>query len=140
SPGNEQGILQNNDPSTGGPINIGTTTSLSAYDGMISGSPVDVTYVGIDNQELAALDATSQAGNSFITSNGSVAALGGATGPTASNRVLIGQFTTNGTFYFEFNIQIGTPTGGVQNYVARNPTGNEIQLPALIYNYKLDLK
>ncbi len=140
SPGNAQGILQNNDPSTGGPINIGTTTSLSAFDGMIAGTPVDVTYVGIANSELSAFDAISQAGKSFTTSNGSIAALGGAVGSTASNRVLIGQFTTDGVFSFEFNIQIGTPTGGVQNYVARNPVGNEIQLPSLNYNYKLDMK
>jgi hypothetical protein len=140
SPGNAQGILQNNDPSTGGPINIGTTTSLSASDGMISGSPVDVTFVGITNAELNAFDATSQRGSSFSTSNGSIAALGGATGPTASNRVLIGQFTTDGVFYFEFNIQIGTPTGGVQNYVSHNPVGSEIQLPGLSNNFKLDIK
>ena len=50
------------------------------------------------------------------------------------NRVLIAQITTDGVFEFELNIQIGTPTKGVsQNYVARNPIGNEIMLPSLIF-------
>lgn len=130
SPGNAQGILQNNDPSTTGAINIGSTASTSAQDGMIAGSPVAVTFVGINNTgngDLGVFDGTSQVGGSFTTSNGSVAALGGATGATAANRVLIGQFTTDGIFSFQLNIQIGTPTGGTQNFVASNPVGAEIQ-------------
>ncbi len=129
SPGNAQGILQNTD-ATFTPINIGTTTSTSAFDGMIVGSPVAVTYVGINNTgngDLGVLDGTSQVGGLFSTANGSVAALGGAVGATpATNRVLVGQFTTDGVFHFELNIQIGTPTGGTQNYVASNPVGSEI--------------
>ncbi len=126
SPGNAQGILQNNDPSTTGPLNIGAAASLLAQDGMISGSPVGVTYVGISGVDLAALDGLSQAGNSFTTTVGSIAALGGAVGPTAANRVLIGQFTTDGIFHFELNAQIGGPGGTVFQYVAANPTGSQI--------------
>ncbi len=131
SPGNAQNILQNNDLSTTGVINIGSAVSLAAKDGMIAGAPIAVTFVGISAGDLAALDGTSQAGNSFSTNNGSIAALGGATGPTAANRVLIGQFTTTGILHFELNIQIGTPTGGVQNYVSSNPVGAEISIPSL---------
>lgn len=131
SPGNAQSILQNNDPSTTGALNIGTTASLLANDGMITGTPVSVTFVGIAAGDLAAFDGTSQAGNSFSTNNGSIAALGGATGPTAANRVLIGQFTSTGVLHFELNVQIGTPTGGVQQYVASNPVGAEITIPSL---------
>jgi hypothetical protein len=139
SPGNAQGILQNNDATAGAPINIGTTTNTTAKDGLISGSPVSVTFVGIPNTgngDLGIFDATSQVGGLFSTDNGSVAALGGATGADpATNRVLVGQFTTDGVFHFELNIQIGTPTGGVQNYVASNPVGAEITVPFLTGTY-----
>lgn len=134
SPGNAQSILQNNDASTTGPINIGSTTSLLAQDGMIAGSPVAVTYVGINNTgngDLGVLDGLSQVGGLFTTTNGSVAALGGAVGPTAANRVLVGQFTTDGIFSFALNVQIGTPGGGTQQFVASNPVGAEIQLASL---------
>jgi hypothetical protein len=118
-------ILQNTDPAAGIP--------LTTQDGLIAGTPEAVTFVGLTT-ELDAFDGTSQLGNMLITTNGSWASLNGSTGPTAANKVLIGQFTTNGCFSFELNIQIGTPTGGVQNYVARNPVGNEILLPSLTYN------
>ena len=77
SPGNAQGMLQNTD-ATFTPINIGTTTSLSAFDGMLTGSPVAVTFVGIPNTgngDLGIFDGLSQVGGSFSTSNGSIAAL-----------------------------------------------------------------
>lgn len=118
-------ILQNNDASAGIPISVqdGIWTAATA--------PEAVTFVGISATDLSMFDATSQAGNSFTTINGSWAALNGATGPTASNRVLIAQITTDGIFTYELNIQIGTPTGGVQNFVASNPVGSEIQLASL---------
>ncbi len=119
---NSDGILQNEDPSAGIPI--------KTQDGMISGTPESVTFVGL-SAELDVFDATSQAGNSFFTADGSIAALNGAKGPTAENRVLIGQFTTDGKFCYELNIQIGTPDGNTENYVAKNPVGNEILFPSL---------
>lgn len=123
---NANGILQNNDPAAGIP--------LTTQDGFYAGTPQTVTFVGLTT-ELNVFDATSQAGNSFSTFNGSWASLSGSQGPVAStNKVLIAQMTTNGCFSFELNIQIGTPTGGVQNYVAKNPVGNEILLPSLTYN------
>ncbi len=120
-------ILQNTDPLAGIPINAGGTPE----DGMVAGTPEAVTFVGL-TKELDVFDATSQANDTFFTSNGSIAALNGAVGPTALNRVLLGQFTTDGTFCYELNIQIGTPTGGVENYVAKNPMGSEVQLPSLM--------
>lgn len=127
--GNANGILAN----TVYPIN-----GSGASDGMIAGTAPAVTFVGIANTgngDLGVFDGTSLVGGSFSTSNGSIAALGGATGPTSTNRVLIGQFTTNGIFSFELNIQIGTPTGGTQSYVARNPVGSEISIPSLMGTY-----
>lgn len=124
---NADGVLQNNDPNAGIPISV--------QDGMIAGTPAQVTAVGITN-EIAVFDAQNDGTNGpvFSTSNGSLACLGGATGPdTSTNQVLIAQITTNGTLCFELNIQIGTPGGGVQNFVARNPVGNEVVLNSLIY-------
>ncbi|MEM7161415.1 MAG: T9SS type A sorting domain-containing protein [Bacteroidota bacterium] len=57
------------------------------------------------------------------------------TGITASNTVLIGQFTTAGNLYFELNIQLrNTVTGQVERYVARDATAGEIEESSLIYN------
>ena len=126
---NSNGILHNNDVSAGIP--------LTTQDGMIAGTPESVTFVGITNTgngDLGVFDATSQVGNNFTTSNGSIASLNGSVGPdTVTNKVLVGQFTTDGVFCFQLNIQIGTPTHGTENYVAQNPTGSEIQLPVLSY-------
>lgn len=118
-------VLQNADASAGIPI--------KTQDGMITGTAEAVTFVGLTT-ELDVFDATSQAGNSFLTSNGAISALNGATGPTAANRVLIGQFTTDGTFCYELNIQIGTPSGGTENYVSKNADASkgEILFPALM--------
>jgi hypothetical protein len=125
---NTDGILQNADASAGIP--------LTSRDGLLAGTPQEVTTVGftVTDPALEVFNATSEAGNLFTTSNGSWAALNGAVGPTASNRVLIAQMTTDGVFTFQLNIQIGTPTGGTQNYVAKNPVGNEIQLPSLTFS------
>lgn len=117
-------VLQNNDPLAGIP--------LTERDGMIPGTPEAVTFVGLDPSMFDAQnDGTN--GPSFVTDNGSWAALNGASGPTADNRVLIGQFTTDGSFSFELNVQVGTPSGGVENYVARNPVGTEVLFPSCIY-------
>jgi hypothetical protein len=116
-------ILQNTDVLAGIPI--------KTQDGEIPGTAEAVTFVGLTT-ELNVFDATSQVGNLFSTLNGSIASLNGSVGPTAANRVLVGQFTTDGQFCYELNIQIGTPTGGVQQYVAKNPTGAEIQIPSLM--------
>ncbi len=122
-------MLLNNDVLAGIP--------LTTQDGIVVGTPVSVTFVGLTT-ELDIFDATSQMGNSFTTSNGSIAALGGSLGANpATNNVLVGQFTTDGTFSFELNIQIGTPTSGVENYVAQSPVGAEIMLSCLTYNSSL---
>jgi hypothetical protein len=123
---NADGILQSTNSAAGIP--------LTTQDGLIAGTPVSVTFVGLST-ELDVFDALSGTGSSFTTSNGSIAALGGSMGPIpATNEVLVGQFTTDGTFTFALNVQIGTPTGGVENYVALSPTGNEIMLSCLTYD------
>ncbi|MBK9639484.1 MAG: T9SS type A sorting domain-containing protein [Bacteroidetes bacterium] len=124
---NANGILANNDPIAGIP--------LTTQDGIYAGTTPSVTVLGFTPSELNVIDATSNVGNLISTYNASWAVLGGSTGPIPSvNKILIAQFTTNGTFSFKLNIQIGTPTPGVsQNFVAENATGSEILFPALIY-------
>ncbi len=125
---NAIGVLQNTDPLVGIP--------LTNEDGLLAGTPEQVTIVGI-NSEIAVFDNQNDGTNGpvFSTFNGSWASLNGSIGPdTMTNKVLIAQITTDGVFSFELNIQIGTPNGGVENYVATNPVNGEISIPSLIYN------
>ncbi len=121
---NSDGLLQNADSRAG--------IALTTQDGMVTGTPKAVTFVGFTAQLDSVFDNVSQASNLFSTKNASIASLTGSVGPTSANRVLLGQFTTDGQFCYELNIQIGTPTGGVQKYVAKNPTGPEILIPSLV--------
>jgi len=122
---NADGILQNADPLAGIPLTV--------QDGLISGTPGSLITLGIEN-ELVVFDGTSQAGNSFSTVNGAWSCLSGAVGPDTTNKVLIAQITTDGELTFELNIQLGTPDGGTEQFVAKNPTGLETQLACLTYN------
>ena len=123
---NADDLLLNNDPLAGIP--------LSVQDGLIAGSPGSFGTLGIDS-EIAVFDATSQVGNSFSTTNGAWYCLSGAVGPDPLlNRVLIAQITTDGVLTFELNVQVGTPTGDIEKYVAKNPVGDEIQLDCLSFN------
>lgn len=125
--GNLQGILANTDTQMGLPI-----TGANAQDGLMPGMPIIPNVLGITN-ELDIFDQT--AGASFSTTNGAIAALGGMDGATASNHVLLGQFTTNGDFSFKLNLQILTPTAGVsETYVADSPAGSELTDTTLIYH------
>lgn len=125
-------VLQNADPSIGIPLNV--------QDGLIAGTPEQVTAVGITS-ELAVFDNQNDGTNGpvFSSLDGSWASLNGSIGPDSiENKVLIAQITTDGTFSFALNIQIGTPSGGVEQYVAKDPVGNEIQMASLTYSSLID--
>lgn len=125
---NSNSMLANNDPTAGIPL----TTQDGIYAPAGVPSPEAVTFVGFSAPDLDNFDATSYAGSSFITNNASWACLVGATGPIAStNKVLIAQITTDGVLNYELNIQIGTPTGGAEVYVASNPGTGETLLTSL---------
>lgn len=63
---------------------------------------------------------------SYVINNGYYFVSPEVSGPTSSNRILIGQFTTDGFFSFEINLRIiNTITSEEEYYVAANPTGNE---------------
>lgn len=123
--GNQQGILANANPAAGVPIN-----GDGASDGLMPGTPVLPNTLGLATA-LEVFDQT--AGGSFLTTNGTIAALGGAMGVTPSNHVLVGQFTTDGTLNFKLNIQILSPQGNDEIYVAENPVGSEQTHPSLIF-------
>jgi len=114
--------------------------ALSEQDGLIAPTVnqkvMDVTTIGLDTV-LPIFDWENPKvnGQVFSAKNGAWAALGGATGPTDDNIVLIGQFTTNGVFSFKLNIQIGTPSGDAENYVAENPESGEYTLSSLSGTY-----
>jgi hypothetical protein len=121
-------VLQNNNATAGIPI--------SQQDGLIVGTPKAVTAVGIST-ELQVFNNQNDGTNGpvFSTTNGSWASLTGSIGQDSLvNKVLIAQITTNGNLTFQLNIQIGTPTGGVQNYVAVNPINNEILESSLSFD------
>ena len=98
-------------------------------DGLNTGKIKPVTYFGIDPVFFN----TNNKASAFTTDNGSWAVFGGVSGPTESNKVLIAQLTTDGSIAFELNLQIGTPTGGSIQYVAKNAEDQEIMFPELIY-------
>jgi hypothetical protein len=124
--GNNQGILANNNVSAGAPI-----TGADGVDGLMPGTTVLPNILGITD-ELALFDQTP--GSVFEINNATIAALGGVEGVTPSNHVLLGQFTTNGTFSFKMNLQLGTPiAGGSEIYVAENPIDAELTDSTLIY-------
>ena len=127
--GNTQNILANNAGGCFGLPIMGT----SGQDGMVASSTA--TYVVPNALGLGSiLDVLDQTvGNSITITNGSIAALGGIVGATTSNMVLVGQFTTNGNFSFELNVQlVNIATGLAENYVASNPTGSELTHASLI--------
>ena len=105
---------------------------LQFADGLLVGNVPRVTVFGLDLSFLKSQNNT----NKFYSSNGSIAVLGGAQGPDTGNKILVAQLTTNGNLSFELNIQVGTPSGGVIQYVAKNPTGAEIKFDQLAYPSK----
>jgi len=125
----EKSFLQNSHPASGIPIN--------KRDGLVRADEIPrPTFYKIDS--LVTIFNSLSNGLSFSTKNGAWACLAGASGldSLGSNRLLIAQITTDGTFSFELNIQVGKRNSKPENYVAKNPIGNEILLPSLIYQNK----
>lgn len=107
-------------------------SGAGAQDGFLASS--GTTYLAPNTLGLgSALDVLDQTvGNSITITNGGIAALGGIVGPTSTNMVLIGQFTTAGNLSFSLNVQlINTATGDPENYVASSPVGGELTSASL---------
>lgn len=131
---NDDGLLENDDLEMGIP--------LTDQDGFLAGAPPSFIEIGLTS-ELTMFDNQNDGTNGpvFSSFNGSWACLTGATGADSlENKVLVAQMTTDGQLCFELNVQVGTPTGGVEQYVAINAdtTMGEILLPALSYCSELD--
>ncbi len=126
---NADGVLQNEHSEAGIPLTL--------QDGAIAGITEPVTVVGFFDTDLAILDDVNDPMSPAIisTHDGAWSSLNGSRGvDTTQNIVLIGQFTTDGVFEFELNLQIRNQTTlGVENYVARNPVGTEILFDDLIH-------
>jgi hypothetical protein len=119
------GALQN---ATGYP-----TPYVNQRDGYITvASPATVS---ITPNAIAALESMlNGTGNSFSSTDCSWFTTGSCTGPNADNKVLIAQFTTEGTFSFKMNINIRNISSAlVESYVCENDNGmpNTFLLPAL---------
>jgi len=115
-------------------------TTDGKQDGLFTKSYLPLITIGDD---FSIPFGTDNYAGKFSTNEGIYNVLGGEKGPSASNRVLIGQFTTDGIFSFELNIQIRTfDTNKVLNridaivetYFAKNPLNEQEYLfPDLIY-------
>ena len=104
-------------------------------DGLIKGSlPKHLIYGDLNLSVLGQSDTTSL----ISTKNGSLAVMGGVDhNINGNNTILVAQLTTDGIFSFEINLQLGSPTGEVEQYVAKNPEGFEIKFDALSFKNKL---
>jgi len=76
---------------------------ITTSDGLVDGTSTPPNTLNIDS-EIGVFGTTG--GSEFFTTNGSYFILSGIEGPDDENRVLIGQFTTDGDFEFEINVQI----------------------------------
>ena len=130
---NVDGLLQNNDPAAGIPISIA--------DGNITGpSSSTWTLVGITMADLSLFDNTNLVGNQFVIANGALTSFTSPPqGPNATNKVLIGQFTTAGTFSGQLNVQLkNTVTNEIQQWVAKTPAIGQFTSPSLTFRYNRD--
>ena len=124
--GNIHSLIANTDPAMGIPV-----TGANSQDGLLPGTPIVPNTLGLTTE----LDVFDQIpGGSFVTTGGTIAALGGVLGVTDSNHILLGQFTTDGIFSFRLNLQIGTLVEGEsQIFVADNPIDGEYTDTTLTY-------
>jgi chitodextrinase len=109
-------------------------TKDGVVDGLVTGTSLALQTISNDTPFSTAFGTESFSGK-FSTKSGIYNVAGGEKGSTTNNRVLIGQFTTDGDFSFEINVQLrktGTDMG--EQYVARDPVGEEIQSSKLTYS------
>lgn len=118
---NADGVLKNS------PNSIGL--DLTEQDGIITPTidqtVMNVAYIGFTNEQKSMFTDNYAVSGQVLSVQNIDGAMwyiaGGATGPTADNKVLIAQITTNGVLSYKFNIQIGlvgSPTGETEIYYA----------------------
>ena len=94
---------------------------LTTQDGLDNNAGPSVTVVGLD---LSTFDNANSAAP-FVSTGGAWSVLAGVQGNTPSNRVLVAQITTDGQLSFTLNVQLGTPDGDTEQYVASSPINSE---------------
>jgi len=128
------GVLRTAD-TNGDLTSCGVFPGFTGNDGSIPG-----TVPALTTNLSGIIDFTALTGSasSFViggNSGDSYATLPANTGidPTNTNRVLIGQFTTDGVFSFHINVAIQSAAGDVEFYVWSNPILTEVVSPFLTY-------
>ena len=111
--------------------NLWTDFGAASNDGHVPGTSIDPSTVGITGASLLAVTAN---GNVFSTT-GSYSLLPPQNGPelNGANRVLIGQFTTAGTFSFHINVALNNTVGGVEFYTHSTQENGATVSPFLTY-------
>jgi len=105
---------------------------LLKVDGLLYGNIYAVAFFGNDMKFFH----DSINAKRFYMNNGAWANFKGAEGPTPANKILIAQLVINGTLSFDLNIQLGTPTGGTIQFVARKPEHDEVLGKGLSLEHK----
>ncbi len=115
------GVLKADDPN--GSLIVGRLENippdgiaLTTSDGLIAGTSSGTGSLGLDLTPLGV-----GGGPLLQTLDGSYFNLQGVSGPTADNRVLVAQFTTDGEFSFKMNVQLLGPGGITERYTHTDP-------------------
>jgi hypothetical protein len=117
----DRGVLLNRNPNAGLP--------LRDSDGLMDGNVPALVVFGHD---FAAFGNCLHQ-NSVEFDNGAWAVFKGLKGPfSESNYVLVAQVTTDGELSYELNLQLASPQGVTEYYVARNPKEDEFSHPSLV--------
>jgi hypothetical protein len=126
------GVLRTAD-TDGNLTTCGSFPGFTGNDGNVPGSGGALTYNLGGTMNFAAL--TTNTANSFSIVNESWGVLGGSQGvdPAGTNRILVGQFTTLGTFSFHINVQLSSPSSVLETYVWQNPAAGETVRPDLSF-------
>ncbi|MBP6391897.1 MAG: T9SS type A sorting domain-containing protein [Flavobacteriales bacterium] len=91
------GLLVHEDPMTG--------IRLDSLDGLLAGTPPGILSVGVAPTIFNEYGGAAYTSDNFAWSSG----IGNVEGPTPSNKILIGQFTTDGEFTFCLNLWVRIP-------------------------------
>ena len=129
------GVLRTAD-TNGDLTTCGVYPGFTGNDGSIPGTGPALTYNISGDMDLTALTASAA---SFQVIDDAWTTLPSSQGvdPSGTNRVLIGQFTTNGTFSFHINVQLSDPNSQLETYVWNQAGAGEQVSPFLTYPQQL---
>lgn len=119
-----QGLLLNDDPAAGAPVSV--------KDGYVEKPAPQIVFYRLNAEPFVKRENDGV----FYSDDSVYGVFEGVEGVTDENMVILGQFTTDGDFSFELNLQLLASYGGVERYVAVNPDGSEFTHPELIYTTK----